>query len=82
MLLKQIRKLPIGYSEVNYLNKKYGVTRSDHNKGCSHKIFAEELGGKDFISLNYYVTKIAESLKPCEMPKQKAIDFLNGYQPL
>lgn len=82
MLLKQIRKLSIGYSEVNYLNKKYGVTRSDYNKGGSYKIFAEELGGKDFISLNYYVTKTSESLKPCEMPKQKVIDFLNGYQPL
>ena len=80
MLLKQIRKLPPGYSEVIYLNKKYGVTRNDFNYGNSYKIFAQELGGKDFISLNYYITTSSESLKPCEMPRQKVIDFLNGYE--
>ncbi len=80
MLLKQIRKLPLGYSEVIYLNRKYGVTRNDFNNGNSHKIFAQELGGKDFISLNYYTTRTSQSLKPCEMPEQKVIDFLNGYQ--
>jgi len=65
---------------VLYRNKKYGVTRTDFNGGKSHKVFAEELGGKDFISLNYYVTKNSRHLKPCEMPVQKVIDFLNGYQ--
>ena len=82
MLLKQIRKLPLGYSEVIYLNKKFGVTRNDFNNGSSYKIFAQELGGKDFISLNYYITTISESLKPCEMPRQKVIDFLLGYDQL
>ena len=80
MLLKQIRKLPIGYSEVTYMQRKYSVTRNDFNNGNSFKIFAQELGGNDFISLNYYVTKSSESLNPCEMSPQKVIDFLNGYQ--
>ena len=79
MQLKQIRQLPVGYSEVRYKNKKYGVTRTDFNDGLSHKVFAQELGGKDFISLNYYMTQKGENLKPCEIPKKKVIDFLNSY---
>lgn len=80
--MKQIIKLPIGYSEVTYMKRKYSVTRNDFNNGKSFKVFAQELGGNNFISLNYYVTKKSESLKPCEMTQQKVIDFLNGYQQL
>ena len=76
----RVRNLPLGYSEVLFRNKKFGVTRTDFNGGKSHKVFAEELGGNDFISLNYYVTENSRNLKPCEMPFQKVIDFLNGYQ--
>lgn len=82
MLLNQIIKLPLGYSEVRYMKRKYSVTRTDFNNGNSFKVFAQELGGNDFISLNYYVTKKSESLKPCEMTQQKVVDFLNGYQQL
>ncbi len=72
-------KIPLGYSEVIYQNRKYGVTRTDFNAGKSMKIFAEELGGTDFISFNYYMTSKNDLLKPCEMPSQKAVDFLNNY---
>jgi len=78
MLLKKIRALSKGYSEVLYRNQKYGVTRTDFNHGRSIKVYAEELGGTDYISLNYYITTKAESLKPCEMPEQKVIDFLEN----
>jgi len=79
MILKRIKSLPIGYSEVFYNTRKYGVTRTDFNSGKSIKLYAEELGGNDFISLNYYLTSAKELLKPCEMPKQKVIHFLNHY---
>ncbi len=75
-VLKYINKIPIGYSEVKYFAKKYGVTRTDFNNGKSIKIFAKELGGTDFISLNYYITTNGTLLKPCEMPKEKVIAFL------
>lgn len=75
-LLKQIQRFPIGYSIVHYDNKKYGVTRTDFNRGKSIKLYAEELGGNDFISLNYYITVKAEKLISCEMPDQKVIDFI------
>ena len=81
-MLKRIKTLPIGYSEVVYQTKRYGVTRTDFNNGKSHKLYAEELGGNNFISLNYYVTSSSHKIKPCEMPVQKVIDFLNSYKRL
>jgi len=79
MLLKRIQKLPIGYSELFFNKVKYGVIRSDYNKGKSYKIYAEALSGNDFISLNYYITNTKEHLKPCEMAEIKVINFLNNY---
>jgi hypothetical protein len=80
MILEKIRTLPIGYSEVIFQHKKYGITRTDFNNGYSIKIYAEELGGKDFISLNYYITSSSESLKPCEMSKEKVIHFIKNIK--
>lgn len=79
-LLDYIKLIPKGYSEVLYKQKKYGVTRTDFNSGRSIKVFAEELGGNDFISMNYYITNKSENLKPCEMPEQKVIDFLKNIE--
>ncbi len=74
----QIEDIPMGYSLVMFKGKKYGVSRKDFNNGKSIKIFAEELGGKDFISFNCYFTKITQ-LKPCEMSENKVMDFLANF---
>ncbi|PHQ30162.1 MAG: peptide methionine sulfoxide reductase [Leeuwenhoekiella sp.] len=71
-----ISRIPEGYSEGSYNDRKYGITRTDFNAGKSLKVYAEELGGTDFISLNYYETRTGELLKPCEMPEAKVIAFL------
>jgi len=78
-MLEIIKRLPLGYSEVLYGNKKYGTTHTMFNQGKSHKVFAEELGGVDFISLNLYLTHKGEQIKPCEMPMGKVIDFLTRF---
>lgn len=39
---------------MEYEGKKYGFSWFDFNRGKSIKVFVEELGGKDFISFNYY----------------------------
>lgn len=78
--MKRIKELPLGYSEVLYRDKKYGVTRSEHNQGKSIKLYAEELGGNDFISFNYYMMTNDAVLKPCEMPEEKVVHFLNNYK--
>jgi hypothetical protein len=75
-ILVHIQQFPIGFTEALYNGKKYGVTRSDFNGGKSIKLYAEEQGGTDFISLNYYITTTNEILKPCEMPEEKVIHFL------
>jgi len=78
-LLPYIQSIPKGYSTAIYRQKKYGVTRTNFNKGKSIKIFAQELGGTDFISFNYYSTVTSKSLRPCEMPSEKVIDFLLNF---
>lgn len=79
-IIRHIQQIPLGYSEVVYQNKKYSLTRRNFNDGKSIKVFAQELGGKDFISFNWYLTEKGEQLKPCEMPTQKVLDFLKNYQ--
>lgn len=77
-LLHRIHVIPEGYSEGRYMQRKYGITKTTFNQGKSFKIYAQELGGQDFISLNYYITSTDEKLKPCEMPDVKVIDFLQN----
>ena len=79
MLLKKIKAIPLGYSTVLCYGKKYALTRTDFNEGRSTKVYAEELGGKDFISFNFYISEKGEKLKPCEMSPEKVMDFLNNY---
>lgn len=76
--LNHIQQIPNGYSEGTYKGLKYGVTKTVFNKGNSFKIYGEQLGGNDFISLNYYITKHKDLLKPCEMPEQKVLHFLEN----
>ena len=78
MIKTLIDRLPEGYSEGIYQCRKYGISKTTFNQGKSSKVFAEELGGNDFISLNFYQTSQKDLLKPCEMPAAKVIDFLNG----
>jgi len=79
-LLQYIQKIPEGYSEGIYNGKKYSVTKEIFNNGKSFKFYGRELQGSDFISLNYYITSNKELLKPCEMPEQKVIHFLENIQ--
>ena len=73
-----IQKIPQGYSEASINGRKYGISRSDFNNGNSLKVYAEELGGNDFISFNFYKAS-TPLLKPCEMPQKKVIAFLKAY---
>ena len=77
-ILKSIEKIPEGYSKGIYNNRKYGITKTIFNTGNSFKIYGEELSGNDFISLNYYILKEKDLLKPCEMPEQKVVRFLEN----
>ncbi len=76
-MIRLIEKIPEGYSTGLFRSKKYGITKRIFNHGKSFKIYGRELQGTNFISLNYYITKKNNLLKPCEMPKEKVIEFLN-----
>lgn len=81
MIRELLNLIPDGTSRGQYREKTYLVSKSLHNNGRSIKLYAEEAGGDDFISLNFYETSQGESLKPCEMPEEKVLSFLRDYTP-
>jgi len=68
--------LPNGANNVLYNNKRYLVRKETLLEGKLLKIYAEELGGNDIVSGNYYPTMKEGMLKPCEMFDKKVIDFV------
>ena len=74
-------RVPLGWSQVFYAGRRYGVTRSGAAGGRKFAVYAEELGGRDVISANLYLTADGAQLKPCEMPAAKVVDFLAGLEP-
>jgi hypothetical protein len=72
---------PRGWFVARYAGRRYGVTNTAHANGRSFKLFAEELGGPDRISLNLYAPpSAAPILKPCEMPADKVTAFVLGAE--
>jgi hypothetical protein len=70
---------PLDYFTATYNGRRYGVTRSVLTGGRSMKLWAEELGGTDRISLNIYAPPSGEpALRPCEMPIDKVTNFIVG----
>lgn len=75
-------RVPVGWSEVVYAGRRYGLTRSVAAKGRAMAVYAEELGGRDVVSANLYVTASGPQLKACEMPAAKVVDFLEKFEPI
>jgi hypothetical protein len=75
-------RIPVGWSEVDYAGRRYGVTRSVAAEGRAMAVYAEELGGRDVVSANLYLTGDGAQLRPCEMPVAKVVDFLTGLEPV
>mgnify|MGYP003138346802 CR=1 FL=1 len=73
--------LPQGSFTGTAHGRRYVVTRSGFSGDKAQKLVAEELGGKDYISLNLYRLASGARLKPCEMPVQKVVDFVLDLQP-
>jgi hypothetical protein len=72
----RLQTLPNGASYVKYHDKKYLLRKETLLDGKLIKIYAEELGGNDIVSGNYYTTIKEGTLKPCEMSDTKVIDFV------
>lgn len=79
--LSKLEALQPGYTTGSFAGSKYGITYQVSDDRRRRNMFAEELGGNDFISFNLYFGKNGNPiLKPCEMPEQKVIDFVTGVQ--
>ncbi len=74
--------LPDGTNDVRYLGKRYLLRKETLLNGKLIKIYAEELGGNDIVSGNYYPTMKGGMLKPCEMSDRKVIDFVLNSKPI
>lgn len=75
-------RVPVGWSEVTYAGRRYGLTRSEAAQGRAVTVYAEELGGRDVVSANLYLTSSGPQLRACEMPDAKVVDFLAGFEPV
>ncbi len=72
----QLASLPDGAYDLMYQNRRYLVRKATLLDGRLIKLYAEELGGNDVISGNYYPTIKDGMLKPCEMSEAKVVDFV------
>jgi len=68
--------LPNGANDVWHKDKRYLLRKETLLEGKLIKIYAEELGGNNIVSGNYYPTLKGGMLKPCEMSDAKVIGFV------
>lgn len=73
---KKLKAFPDGATETLFRGRRWLMRKETHLDGRLIKLYAEELGGNDFVSLNYYETGASPLLKPCEMPAEKVIAFI------
>ena len=73
---KKLLTLEDGSYDVLYYNKRYLLSKQTQLNSKLIKLYAEELGDNNFISLNYYPLIGDGLLRPCEMPDDKVIDFI------
>ena len=75
--IERLRAFPDGASDVTYRGRRWLMRKETRLGGRLIKLYAEELGGADFVSLNCYEVS-RPLLKPCEMAEEKVIAFILG----
>ncbi|WP_298920568.1 hypothetical protein [uncultured Roseobacter sp.] len=80
-LAEALDALPHGTFYARVKRRRYIATKTQFNDGKSTKLVAEELGGKDYISFNYYRLTTGARLYPCEMSREKVIAFVLAALP-
>ena len=79
-LERLVDRVPEGWTVVVYDGRRYGLTRTTRAAGRSVSLLAEQLGGTEVVSTNVYRTSDGDVLKPCEMPAEKVLAFLHGWE--
>ena len=75
-----LERVPEGWSEASYAGRRWSVTRTTRAAGRSASVWAEALDGSGVVSTNAYALADGWVLKPCEMPLEVVVDFLEGVQ--
>ena len=75
---QKIISIPEGTSKATFENRLYIVTKTTSNSGQIIKFFAEEAGGRDYVSLNVYKAGDRIYIRPCEQPISKSQIFLQN----
>ena len=71
--------IPEGHSLGLYQGRRWRAEKTTHAGGRSVKLYAHDLAGPDFVSLNLYHLAKGDLLKPCEMAEAKVRAFVLGY---
>ncbi|RLQ88083.1 hypothetical protein [Notoacmeibacter ruber] len=80
--LDRFHRLPNGYCLGRYQGRRWGVTKKAAKDERRFWLYAEELGGSDFVSLNLYRGSQGRFyLRPCEMAEAKVRRFVLGFHP-
>ena len=81
--LERLSTLPTGYSTCHYLGKRWAMMVERLADGRQIKLYAEELGGSDYVSFNLYLPRSGKVLlKPCEMSEAKVVAFVKAVEPI
>jgi hypothetical protein len=76
-----VARVPPGWTEVAYAGSAWGLTRTEHARGGTTTLYAEQLGGTAVVSANVWHTSSGDLLRPCEMPAADVLAFLRGWTP-
>jgi peptide-methionine (S)-S-oxide reductase len=71
----KIALIESGSTKVMFQKKRYILSKEILQSGKVIKVYAEELGGNNFISFNMYKLKNGWELKPCKMLVEKSCKF-------
>ncbi|WP_299676159.1 hypothetical protein [uncultured Roseobacter sp.] len=75
-----LNALPRGSFTGTAADRRYLLTKTLFSGGRAVKLVAEEMGGVNYISLNFYQLRSGPRLFPCEMPRAKVIAFLQSLR--
>lgn len=76
-----LNAIPEGHSLGLYQERRWRVEKTTFTGGRSTKLYAHDLAGPDFVSLNLYRLASGDVLKPCEMAEEKVRAFVLGFRP-
>jgi len=71
--------IPEGHSLGAYDGRRWRVEKTTFTGGRSVKLYAHDLAGAEFVSLNLYHLASGDVLKPCEMAEAKVRAFVLGF---